>query len=262
MGRSATTGRSYSDYREDWFFDDDDHYDTHSPEEHMNVDARPLESVVQHAPTMVATAATFGEETDTADATLARWSTAEELNARPSNISSPTWPVLTHSALVQLQMQHARQRIGERQLPYGRAFDHAGPPAAQARASEVPANEPSVSFRHAGQDHPGVPLAHLRPPPSWMPRRFDVLRVSRKWREVVWVWNESSSESHQGVGLLTMQWLHGPGPHLMPRVDGHVLITDVGYDEAGMNQLQMSAVVPCRWTSGSGIWMLRWLHGM
>ena len=221
------------------------------------MDARPLESVVQHAPTMVATAATFGEETDTADATLARWSTAEELNPRPSNISSPTWPVLTHSVLVDMEMQHARERIAERQQLYGCPCRHAGPHAAQARASEPP-----VPFRHAGQDHPGVPLAHLTPPRSWIPRRFDVLRVSRKWREVVWVWNESSSSSHQGVGLLTMQWLHGPLPHFMPQVNGHVLITEVDYDEAGMIQLHMSAVVPCRWTGGRGIWMLRWLHGM
>ena len=120
----------------------------------------------------------------------------------------------------------------------------------------------SADFRHVGQDHPGVPLRYLRPPQSWTPRRFDVLLVTRKWREVVWLWNESVSESHQGVGLLTMQWLVGPAPHFVPAVDFHVMITDISWDEAGMTQLQMTSILPCGWSSGRGIWFLRYLHGM
>jgi hypothetical protein len=116
--------------------------------------------------------------------------------------------------------------------------------------------------RNVDQDHPGVPLRYLTPPKEWEPSRFDVLVVTRKWRDVVWLWNESVSESHQCVGLLTMQWLVGPAPHFVPAVDFHVMITDISWDEAGMIQLQMTSILPCGWSGGRGIWFLRYLHGM
>ena len=107
-----------------------------------------------------------------------------------------------------------------------------------------------------------MPLRYLRPPQTWTPRRSDVLMVTRKWREGVWLWNESVSESHQGMGLLTMERLVGPAPYCMPEQGFHVMITDVCFDDAGMTQLQITRILPCDCDGGRGIWFLRYLLGM
>jgi hypothetical protein len=187
--------------------------------------------------------------------------TAEELEPRTSNITTEISPVLTQAAAVAAQQTYAREVIRRRQEEARIAWylDR----QASLDASAVEASDAArARFRHAGQDHPRVPLRYLRPPQSWTPCRFDVLVVTRKWRDVVWLWNESVSESHQGMGLLTMQWLVGPAPHFVPAIDDHVMITDICWDEAGMAQLQMASIVPSGWFGGRGIWFLRYLHGM
>ena len=201
-----------------------------------------------------------------ADTTGATWNrhhppTAEELEPLRQNITTETSPVLTQAAAVDQQLAYGREVIRTRQEIARSAWYTDRQAALDASAIETP-DAARAHFRHVGQDQPGVPLRYLRPPQTWTPRRFDVLLVTRKWREVVWLWNESASESHQGVGLLTMQWLVGPVPHFVPAVDFHVMITDIGWDEAGMTQLQMTSIVPSGWFGGRGIWFLRYLHGM
>ena len=107
-----------------------------------------------------------------------------------------------------------------------------------------------------------MPLAVLRPRPNWTPCLSDVLLVTRKWRDVVWVWNESPSDSRQGVGLLTMQRLLGPGELVWPAPICHVMIQRISYDSDGMIQFEMLIEEPCGSSGAQGIGMLRWLHGM
>ena len=107
-----------------------------------------------------------------------------------------------------------------------------------------------------------MPLAVLRPRPNWTPCLSDVLLVTRKRRDVVWVWNESPSDSRQGVGLLTSQRLLGPGELVRPAPICHVMIQRISYDEEGMMQLEMFIQEPRDPSGTQGIWMLRWLHGM
>ena len=165
------------------------------------------------------------------------------------------------AAVVAAQQTYAREVIRRRQEEARMAWYLDRQASLDASAVENP-DAARAHFRNVGQDHPEVRLRYLTPPEEWTPSRFDVLVVTRKWRDVVWLWNESVSESHQGMGLLTMQWLVGPAPHFLPAMDFHVMITDISWDEAGMTQLQMTSILPCDWDGGRGIWFLRYLHGM
>ena len=246
MTRTRTTECSDSDYR-DYLLNGEDFVEEPGPHNEMSV-------------VSTSTAAT-------PDAPIVpTWNrhhppTAEELEPRISNITTEISPVLTQAAAVAAQQTYAREVIRRRQEEARMAWYTDRQASLDASAVEAP-DAARAHFRHVGQDHPGVPLRYLRPPQSWTPGRFDVLVVTRKWRDVVWLWNESVSESHQGMGLLTMQWLVGPAPHFVPAVDFHVMITDICWDEAGMTQLQMTSILPCGWSSGRGIWFLRYLHGM
>ena len=246
MTRSRTTECSDSDYRDDGL-NGEDLAEEPGPDNEMSVGS-------------TSTAATPGA---TIGATWNRHHppTAEELEPRTANITTETTPVLTHAATVDHHAAYAREVIRRRQEEARTAWYTDRQAALDESAIESP-DAARASFRFVGQDHPEVPLRYLRPPQSWTPRRFDVLLVTRKWRGVVWLWNELASESHQGVGLLTQQWLVGPAPHFMPAVDFHVMITDVGWDEAGMTQLQMTSIVPSGWFGGRGIWYLRYLFGL
>ena len=182
--------------------------------------------------------------------------TEEELEPRTSNITTEISSEMTQAAVVAAQQTYARDVIRRRQEEARMAWYLDRQASLHASAVENP-DAARAHFRNVNQDNAGMPLRYLRPPQSWTPGRFDVLVVTRKWRDVVWLWNGSVSESHQGVGLLTMQWLVGPVPHFVPAVDFHVMITDIGWDEADMTQLQMTSIVPSGWFGGRGIWFLR-----
>ena len=214
---------------------------------------------------------------------LPRLLTAEEMDPRPPNISSPIWLVLTERALVQMQQDHARGLLQQRQEQeirdirelYEGVSSHEAFARMQMDWARGQVNErwqqQVNAVRTLRQGVPGIdanripasmPMMFLRPPTSWTPSTSDILVVTRIWRDVVWVWNESHALPHQGVGQLKTVWLVGEAPHFMPRMDTHVLISTVNYGEDCMIQLQMSSIPPSGWQGGRGIWMLRWLFGM
>jgi hypothetical protein len=107
-----------------------------------------------------------------------------------------------------------------------------------------------------------MPMTFLRPPTSWTPSTSDILVVTRIWRDVVWVWNESQDHSHRGVGLLTAQWLLGDVPHFLPARDKHIHICQLLPDASDVPVVQMSSMPPRGWPGGRGIWLVQWLEGM
>ena len=169
--------------------------------------------------------------------------TVTDMGASALITSNTHTGVSTQTALAEAEATWARQR--------------------NEHACRQHASTPSPCFRHGGASHPAVRPTLLMPPQTWRPAVHDVLLVTRVWRDVVWVWNESQDHSHRGVGQLTTQWMFGNVPHFMPDVNKHIFICALhqAQDDSGLPLVQMSSMPPRGWPGGRGIWLVRWLEG-
>ena len=134
-----------------------------------------------------------------------------------------------------------------------------------ASTTTPPPHEDQMPSRHTCDGHCGqhAPLTLLSPPQTWQPALHDVLLVTRIWRDMIWVWNESATDSHHGVGIILMRWLIGDYPHWMPAAQKHCIITGHFQDqeESGLPVIQIHAILPSGWPWGRGLLMVRWLEG-
>jgi len=134
-----------------------------------------------------------------------------------------------------------------------------------AAPSETSTATPSSCEDQMLRSDPGrhAPLTLLPPPQTWRPAVHDLLLVTKIWRDLIWVWNESASDSHHGVGIVISRWLVGERHHFQPEAQKHVFIDWHFQDQedSDLTVVQMTPIWPQGWPWGHCCLMVRWLEG-
>jgi hypothetical protein len=126
-------------------------------------------------------------------------------------------------------------------------------PSETSTATPFPRDDPG---RHA-------PETWLPPPQTWRPAVHGLLLVTKIWRDMIWVWNESTSDSHHGVGIVIFRWLLGEPHHFQPAAQKYVFITGHFQDQedSDLTVVKMRPIIPQGWPWGHCCLMVRWLEG-
>ena len=197
----------------------------------------------------------YMEPADDREASWLDRQTWDQQMANDGDVNYTNIAVLTPEAL--------READALRQAEAVRHMDRHPHDSATAAASTT--TPPPREDQRPTCDHGGLhaPLTLLPPPETWRPAPRDVLLVTRIWRDTIWVWNESATDSHHGVGIILMRWLIGDYPHWMPAAQKHCIITGHFQDqeESGLPVIQIHAILPSGWPWGRGLLMVRWLEG-
>ena len=198
------------------------------------------------------------EQHDDREASWLDRQSVEHVMAMNDDTNYTNIAVLTQAALREAEATRDRER---HQHTCGQ---HTAAPLATSTTTPPP-REDQMLCSHTGESHSGrqAPLTLLSAPQTWRPALHEVLLVTRIWRDMIWVWNESERDSHHGVGIVLFRWLLGEYPHWQPAAQKHVQITGHFQDQedSGLPVVQMNGIIPSGWPWGRGILMVRWLEG-